>query len=211
MAKILKCDDAVDIENVDEGVANKWRWQWVEKTVDVDLSKYPKITRSDIITICLKDCIRKIYQCGKCRKADPMKYETNGVATLMKHVHSFDHVQREVEKLTSYKILGSGAAKNIEENYVAPPMFSNTSSTSTSTTTTPQPTIHIIDCVCNMEAMVCAFLAEYSLSFSLAQPRIGMCKELSKDSAALKRLHMFRTTAKCSLLSFPFSFLNTSY
>ena len=202
MAKIFKCDDAVDIENVDEGVANKWRWQWVEKTVDVDLSKYLKITRSDIITICLKDCIRKIDQCGKafcllCRKADPMKYETNGVATLMKHVHSF--------------ILRSGAAKNIEENYVAPPMFSNTSSTSTSTATTPQPTIHIVDCVCNMEAMVCAFLAEYSLSFSLAQPMIGICKELSKYSAALKRLHMFRATARCSLLSFPFSFLNTSY
>ena len=73
-------------ENVDVGVANKWRWQWVEKTVDVDLSKYPKITRSDTITICSKDCIRKIDQCGKpicllCRKADPMKYGTNGVAT----------------------------------------------------------------------------------------------------------------------------------
>ena len=45
MAKILKCDDAVYIENMDEGVANKLMWQWVEKTVDVDLSKYLKITR----------------------------------------------------------------------------------------------------------------------------------------------------------------------
>ena len=41
MAKILKRDDAVDIENVDEGLANKWSWQWVEKTVDLDLLKYP--------------------------------------------------------------------------------------------------------------------------------------------------------------------------
>ena len=59
----------------------------------MDVSKYPKITkRLDTITICLKDCIRKIDQCGKaiyllCRKADPMKYGTNGVATLTKHVH----------------------------------------------------------------------------------------------------------------------------
>ena len=81
-------------------------------------------------------------------------------------------------------------------------MFSNTSSTSTSATT-PPPTVHIADCVCNMEAMVCAFLAEYSLSFSLAQPMIGMCKELSKDSTALKILHMFTTTARFVLLSFP--------
>ena len=181
MAKVLKRDDAVDIENLDEGVTNKWRWQEVEKTVDVDLSKYPKITRSDTITICLKDCIRKIGQCGKsicllCRKADPMKYGTNGVAPLMKHVQSFGHVQTEVEQVTSYKIPGSGAAQNVEENYGDPPIFSNTSSTSTSTTATPQPTVHIVDRVCNMKAMVCAFLAECSLSFSLAQPMIVMCK-----------------------------------
>ena len=91
--------------------------------------------------------------------------------------------------MTSYKIPGSGAPKNIEENYGAPSMFSNTPSTST-TTTTPQLTIHIIDHVCNIEAMVYAFLAEYSLSFSLAEPMIRMCKELSKNSAALKRLHI---------------------
>ena len=89
------------IENMDEGMADKWRWQWLEKTVDVDLSKYTKIARLD--TISLKDCIRKIDHCGKgtgllCRKADPMKYGTNGVATLTKHVQSFGHIQREVEK-----------------------------------------------------------------------------------------------------------------
>ena len=139
-----------------------------------------------------------------CRKTDLMKYGTNnGVATLTKHVQSFSHVQREVEKLSSYQIPGSGAAKTVEENYGAPPRFSNTSSTSTLTTTTPQPIIHIVDRVCNMEAMVCAFLAEYSHSFSLAQPMIRMCKELSRDSAALKRLHMLRTTARFVLLSFP--------
>ena len=46
-----------------------------------------------------------------------MKYGTNGVATLTKHVQSFGHIQRKVEKLTNYKIPGSGAAKNVEENY----------------------------------------------------------------------------------------------
>ena len=82
MAKSLKRDDTVDIGNV-----------------DMDLLKYPKLTSSDKITICLKDCIRKIDQCGKvicllCRKADPMKYGANGVATLTKHIKSFGHVQR---------------------------------------------------------------------------------------------------------------------
>ena len=128
MAKILKCDDAIDIESVDESVGNKWRWQWVEKTVDMDLSKYPKITKSDTIIICLKDSIRKIDQCGKAicllyRRVDTMKYATNGVATLTKHVQSFGLLQKEVAKLTSYKIFGSGVAKNVEEIYEPLPCF----------------------------------------------------------------------------------------
>ena len=65
MTKILKRDDAVDIENMDEGVANKWRWQWVEKTGDLDLSKYLKITRSDTITICLKIDLGKLINMEK--------------------------------------------------------------------------------------------------------------------------------------------------
>ena len=64
-----------------------------------------------------------------------MKYGTNGVATLTKHVQSFSHVQREVKQLISYKIPGTGAAKNVDDNYEGPPMFAYTSSTSKSTTT----------------------------------------------------------------------------
>ena len=82
MGKTLKRDDAVAIENV-----------------DMDLLKYPKIIRLDTITICLKNCIRKIDQCGKaicllCRKADPMKYGTNRVATLTKHFQPFGNVKK---------------------------------------------------------------------------------------------------------------------
>ena len=83
MAKILKRGDAVDIENVDEGVANNWRWQCVEKTVDVDLLKYPKTARLDTITICLK------ITSGKSINVEKL---------------SACYVQRELEKLTSHKI-----------------------------------------------------------------------------------------------------------
>ena len=66
-------------------------------------------------------------------------------------------------------------------------MFSDTSSTSKSTVATPQPTIHSVDCVCNMEAMVCAVLAEYSLPFFWLRLSLGCVKnslmilQLSKD------------------------------
>ena len=85
-------------------------------------------------------------------------------------------------------------------------MFSNITSTSISRTATPQPPIHVVSCVYNMEAMVYTFLGEYSLSFYLGQPMIMICKELSQDSSALKRWHMFRPTARFVLISFSYCY-----
>ena len=65
MTKILKHDDAVDMENVVEGVADKWRWQWVKKIADVDSLNYPKITRSDTITIFWKIASGKLIDVEK--------------------------------------------------------------------------------------------------------------------------------------------------
>ena len=68
--------------------------------------------------------------CLFCRKTGLKKYGTNGVATLTKHAQSFGHVQTQAEKLTSYKLPGGRAVKNVEENSGAPPIFLNTFSTS---------------------------------------------------------------------------------
>ena len=59
--------------------------------------------------------------------------------------------------------------------------------------------VHVLDKVANMEAMLVAFIAEHSLPFSLSESLIDLANELSKDEAALKRLHMHRTTASYKL------------
>ena len=49
------------------------------------------------------------------------------------------------------------------------------------------PTVHILDIVANMEAIVVAFLAEHSLSFTSSDKLIELSLEFSKDSPALKK------------------------
>ena len=50
-----------------------------------------------------------------------------------------------------------------------------------------------------MEATLVALIAEHSLPFFLSESLIELAKELSKDEAALKRLHMHRATASYKL------------
>ena len=59
--------------------------------------------------------------------------------------------------------------------------------------------VHVLDRVANFEAMVVAFLAEHSLPFSLSSDIIELAKELAKDSSALKKLKLHRTTASYEL------------
>ena len=66
------------MNDFDAGLANKRRWEWLEKTVTIDVKKsYPKITwtSNDPLVILLNDCIIKIKQlgqaiCSNCCKSD---------------------------------------------------------------------------------------------------------------------------------------------
>ena len=59
--------------------------------------------------------------------------------------------------------------------------------------------IHLLDCMTNMEAMVVGFIAGHSLSLTMSNKLIALAKELCKDKATLKRLKMHQTTASCKL------------
>ena len=151
MSKILhrdKASDTDEIDKVDGNVVNKWRWDWMERTVSIDVKKsFPKIKWEGDggLKICLKDCMRKIDQPGKavclvCNKSE-VKYGANGVSALNKHVQPRTHVEKEVSKIKNYKLPDSGPAHLITENYGAPPAFHNVPQSST--TEAPQPTVHI--------------------------------------------------------------------
>ena len=55
----------------------------------------------------------------------------------------------------------------------------------------------ILDRLSNAEAMVIAFIAEHSLSFSTSNDLIDLDRELAKDPAVLQKL---RTTASYKLI-----------
>ena len=78
--------------------------------------------------------------------------------------------------------------------YGAPPVYCEASRSPPNTPDVPPtPTVHILERVANMEAMVVAFLAEHSLSFLLSDKLIELSVELNKDSTALKKIKMLCT------------------
>ena len=65
--------------------------------------------------------------------------------------------------------------------YGAPPVYCEASTSPSNTTDVPPTTtLHILHRVTNMEAMVIAFLAEHSLSFTISDKLIELSLELSK-------------------------------
>ena len=94
MSEILHRDDQNNVvDQVDEGIPNKWKWEWLQKIVSIDVkNSYPSLQwkSQEPLSVCLKDSIRKINVPGQaiclvCNKKS-VKYGTNGVSALIKHV-----------------------------------------------------------------------------------------------------------------------------
>ena len=60
MSKILYRENHAEVDAIDTGLGNKWRWDWLV-VVSVDMNKCERITwkSDDPLNICLKDGIRK--------------------------------------------------------------------------------------------------------------------------------------------------------
>ena len=206
LQQIVQRDEG-SLADIDNGVTNKFKWEWLERTVSVDVKKaHPKLnwTSDQLLTICLKDCIRKMNKPGKavcivCHKkeTDVLTYGTAGVNVLKNHVLTKGHIERVVTEMQCYKLPGA-ASEPVDANYGAPLAFYGVPAERANPP--PQATVHLTDRVMNQEAMVTAFLAEKSLSFNLAEPMIDMARELARDPQALSKLHLFRTTASYKLV-----------
>ena len=123
------------------------------------------------------------------------------LGTIKQHVQQLKHLKNLNALLGKQQIIpGSSMAEAANVMYGAPPVhFEASTSPSNTPDVPPTPTVHILDRVANMEAMVVVFLAEHSLSFTLSDKLIKLSLELSKDSPALKNFKMHRTTASYKL------------
>ena len=152
----------------------------------------------------LKDHIRKIdvpgtASCILC--SVNIEYTQGGLGTIKQHVKRLKQLKNLTALLGKQQIFpGASIPEAANVMYGAPPVYCEASTSPSGTPDMlPTPTVHILDRVANMEAMVVAFLAEQSLSFTLLDKLIELSLELSKDSPDLKKLKMHRTAASCKL------------
>ena len=97
---------------------------------------------------------------------EKLSYGNRGLPALADHVKTRKHYSRLIERIENCKI--SCASEPIDdEMYGAPPAFFHGDKKYKSRTPV-LPSVHLIDRISNMEAMLVAFLAEKSLPFSMA-------------------------------------------
>ena len=150
-----------------------------------------------------KDHIRKIDKPGKAIcvacDGDLITYCESGLGTIKVHLETLKHFKCVAAVAKNQLLLGTSTDVS-ETMYEALATYYNVKDAlSTTTRLSFKPSVHVLDWVANMEDMLVTFIAEHSLSLSLSESSIELVKELSKDEAAMKRLHMHRTTASYKL------------
>ena len=81
---VLLYGDA-SVREIDNGVKNKFRWEWLQETVTIDGYHHK-----------LKDCFQKIATAGKvcCNYCnDTINYSANGKRALVSHVKQAKHLK----------------------------------------------------------------------------------------------------------------------
>ena len=97
---------------------------------------------------------------------EKISYGNRGLPAITDHVKTQKHYSRVIERIENYKI--PCASEPIDdEMYGAPPAFFH-GDTNYKSRAPVLPSVHLIDRISNMEAMLVAFLAEKSLPFSMA-------------------------------------------
>ena len=104
----------------------------------------------------------------------------SGTADINTNSHSLPRSRSS----SSSSSLPYGAAHNIEQEQ-------SRSRIDLEVASVPKP-VSFKDRVTHQESLICSYLAEYTLSLSMAPHLIELAQELASDGAALKKLHMER-------------------
>ena len=126
-----------------------------------------------------------------------IEYNKSGLKGITQHLKLKKHLKKLRTLVHTLRLLGSSDA-NPDSMYGAPSVYYE-SCLLPSSSSVHKPSVHLLDRVANMEAMVVSFIAEHSLSLTMFDKLIAVPKELCKDEATLKRLKMHRTTASYKL------------
>ncbi|GFR03718.1 60S ribosomal protein L18 [Trichonephila clavata] len=150
----------------EEGVRNAFRWNWIER----------RDGNGDTIgTWCKKINVAGQAYCAFCNSL--LKYGGEGFKAFTNHSKTVTHIKY------SKCIRHSMTLSN----------YANSKNTDDLLETDAWP-LDIVTRKARQEVLI-TFIAENSLSFNVAPNLIELCKQLSRDQAALNSLEMSRTTA----------------
>ena len=195
------------LHDIEKDIPNKWRWEWLETKVSIPdpASKFPKLNWTHgPLSMVLKNHIIKVDIPGTASRilcSVDIEYTQGGLGTIKQHVQRLKHLKNLSALLGKQQIIpGASRPEAANVMYGAPPVYYEASTSLSNTPDVPPtPTVHILDRVANMEAIVIASFAEHSLSFALSEKLIERSLELSKGIPALKKLKKHRTTASYKL------------
>ena len=105
-----------------------------------------------------------------------IKYTQGGLGTIKQYVQWLKHLKNFSALLGKQQnIPGPSMPEAANDIYGAPPVYCEASTSPSNTPDVPPTTtLHILHRVTNMEAMVIAFLAEHSLSFTISDKLIEL-------------------------------------
>ncbi|GBM36397.1 hypothetical protein AVEN_234788-1 [Araneus ventricosus] len=174
----------VDVRDIDKGVKNPWKWDWLEKEINGTF---------------LHETIRKLDRCGvayclACKKE--LIYGSRGFIALTDHIKSRKHASGLQRRQENTAITGAGSSNSKDLSYGVHPMFSKVT---VAPPALPEPLTSFSDRTVNSEAMLVSFLAEKSLPLSLAPDILELTKALAKDKKVLGQMTIHRTAASYKL------------
>lgn len=110
MVKTLTKDDESRVLEIDKGIKNKFKWQWLEKTVTFEV-KIGKETQT--VTESLASFIKKVETPGKALCVycnDLISYGSRGCVAFVEHAKFKKHAQKVADRRSNYS-LGSAFTK----------------------------------------------------------------------------------------------------
>ncbi|KAG1679720.1 hypothetical protein GQR58_012860 [Nymphon striatum] len=217
--RIIERSETGNVREIDKLAKNKFRWDWLERTVKVQID-------GKTVSTTLGEFFRKVDVSGRAiciLCSDLINYGNKGWKPLENHVGTKKHIAIMLTRRSNYAISTPGHSTTTTTTYGLHPMFQN----SENHLNRPMPAAPIIplndrianaqqkvykycivrDCSgcckknedCLIAAMVLGVIAEHSLPLSMAPVLIGLSKKLAKDSKALTKLSLDRTTAAYKL------------
>ncbi|GFV98747.1 transcriptional activator Myb [Trichonephila clavipes] len=156
-----------DIIQLEEGVRNAFRWNWIERRDG---------NGDTICTWCKKLNVAGQAYCVFCNSL--LKYGGEGFKAFTNHSKTVMHIKYSKCIRHSMTLSNYANSKNTDDLLE-----------------TDARSLDIVTRKARQEVLITSFIAENSLSFNVAPNLIELCKQFSRDQTALNSLEMSRTTA----------------